>query len=551
MSNQATPIKNAQEIIDRFGGIRPMATKTGVAVTTIQGWKKRGAIPAARRDMIISAAQDHGVDLSTILGDDQLDGVNDSEEADVTLETTLGDDPLKTAISKKRDPMDRRRADVWHKELADVEKRVLKRSLIMNAVLLGLLAGAVAIILLPNADEEGVLVASVDEARIEVLEENISQLQIDVDVVEEEQGLLEKLVPENLDKKIAALQEKAAEVKDEVSEAVVEKIAETKELAQNFVIENADWTQRLADLEDQMSGLSGASPLMAGLMERYGELTDSEGGQALLSQSTADMAAALAGVKDNADMTIDQALEAARVESDALGQSFANVPTQDLKAAALLLAMSQFRNSLNRGGQSFSDDYQVLRSLMGEDNIELNESLDRLAPHAASGVLTPEGLNAELRSLTGDIVMASLRGEDVSVKERATARFNEVLQVQKDGELITGTDTQATVLKAETLLNAGDLEGAIAQMMTLEGEAAEVAAPWVNKAEATALAAKMQNFISQAMNIKAFGSPSGMPNVVVDGVMNGLGLGSGELIQDKEHGVNILVPASGPAPVAP
>lgn len=32
-------IQNGAEIIERFGGIRPMAKKIEAAVTTVQGWK--------------------------------------------------------------------------------------------------------------------------------------------------------------------------------------------------------------------------------------------------------------------------------------------------------------------------------------------------------------------------------------------------------------------------------------------------------------------------------------------------------------------------------
>jgi len=51
------------EVIERFGGIRPMATKLGVAVTTVQGWKERGHIPGGRWQQIAAAAAEHGIDL--------------------------------------------------------------------------------------------------------------------------------------------------------------------------------------------------------------------------------------------------------------------------------------------------------------------------------------------------------------------------------------------------------------------------------------------------------------------------------------------------------
>ena len=54
---------NAEAVVARFGGIRPMATKLGIPVTTVQGWRGRGHIPDNRVDEIRRAAAEHGVDL--------------------------------------------------------------------------------------------------------------------------------------------------------------------------------------------------------------------------------------------------------------------------------------------------------------------------------------------------------------------------------------------------------------------------------------------------------------------------------------------------------
>lgn len=59
-------IDNAEEVIQRFGGIRPMASKMDVPVTTVQGWKKRNVIPGNRIDEVLKAAQHNDVDLSGI-----------------------------------------------------------------------------------------------------------------------------------------------------------------------------------------------------------------------------------------------------------------------------------------------------------------------------------------------------------------------------------------------------------------------------------------------------------------------------------------------------
>ena len=53
----------AERIIEKFGGIRPMAHKLNMPVTTVQGWKKRGAIPSNRHPDLLAAASRHNVTL--------------------------------------------------------------------------------------------------------------------------------------------------------------------------------------------------------------------------------------------------------------------------------------------------------------------------------------------------------------------------------------------------------------------------------------------------------------------------------------------------------
>ena len=45
----------ALSVIGAFGGIRPMAHKLNVPVSTVQGWKERGIIPEARLEEIRAA----------------------------------------------------------------------------------------------------------------------------------------------------------------------------------------------------------------------------------------------------------------------------------------------------------------------------------------------------------------------------------------------------------------------------------------------------------------------------------------------------------------
>lgn len=66
-------------VIDAFGGIRPMATKLDVAVSTVQGWKNRGHIPENRWRDIITAASAHQIDLSVAMPAEKRPTASDPE----------------------------------------------------------------------------------------------------------------------------------------------------------------------------------------------------------------------------------------------------------------------------------------------------------------------------------------------------------------------------------------------------------------------------------------------------------------------------------------
>ena len=56
-SNGSGETPPALRVIGAFGGIRPMANKLNVPVSTVQGWKERGVIPETRHDEIRTAAK--------------------------------------------------------------------------------------------------------------------------------------------------------------------------------------------------------------------------------------------------------------------------------------------------------------------------------------------------------------------------------------------------------------------------------------------------------------------------------------------------------------
>lgn len=74
-------LDNAEKVVAAFGGIRPMAKKLGVAVTTVQGWKERGTIPIARLDDIKEAARREGIDLMAVVTSDTPVATGDAPAA--------------------------------------------------------------------------------------------------------------------------------------------------------------------------------------------------------------------------------------------------------------------------------------------------------------------------------------------------------------------------------------------------------------------------------------------------------------------------------------
>jgi mitofilin len=268
----------------------------------------------------------------------------------------------------------------------------------------------------------------------------------------------------------------------------------------------------------------------------------------------------LTGIVESLDGKVgglEQKLEEVKATNGegALGQTLGDVSGNDLKAAAMLLAFSQLRDSLNRQAP-FEEDLALLQKMVGDDNPQLQEALLKLAPRANGGVLTPDGLSNEFKSLAGDIVVSSIKGEDVSIVDKAKARLGQVLQVEKNGEVITGTGTQATVARAQTLLDQGNVQAAIAELKTLDGEAAQTAQPFVQEAEMTLLAQQVQGMMQNmilgnigALKVPAAAGATGAAiapqgqSIDLNGVKETLEHavpGQQEVIKDDESGLVIL-----------
>lgn len=360
------------------------------------------------------------------------------------------------------------------KKLKDSERRAVQKSAIVSAILILMTAAMAGILLWPS------------QARVVDHEKRLAAVEQGVDGVRKEQSFLKSLMPENWQEHFGAIQNQAAQLQ--------EKVAALAAAASSVASPDAGpLSQRIAVLEQQVQTL-GAPAELSGIFEKLRQMQATVEGQQQLAGTVADLNALVAGLQGRMN-DLDSALGQAQQENGALGQTLEGVPRTDLKAAALLVGLSQFRASLKRSAP-FEQDLALLQNMVAKDDPELGAAIERLAPKAKEGVLSPQGLSDQFRGVAGEIVVASLKGEDVSVKEKAMARLNEVLQVQKNGELVTGTDTQATVARAQKMLDEGNVESAIAELRTLQGDAAQTAQPWLDNAQTTLLAQKVQEMMT-------------------------------------------------------
>lgn len=503
------PIENAIGIIEMFGGIRPMSAKINVAVTTIQGWKKRDAIPAARKDAILVAAKEQNIDLSKFFSDappigDSVD-VQDaaSKEAGMKFDISIPELTPKTAnvdVASVAANQAGEEIAAPHVETVVTAQRVpesgnyteiaveppvrkgLTKNVAVTAIMVVLFIGAIVAMLLPNYE------AGVRRERLAMLENDAE--------MKDGQSAFKGLVSENWSQQLDSLKEQVSQAK-QTADGVVESV----QVASQQFVEDNGLEERVVQLQSYVSEIADENGIY-GLFSHFEGMDESETGRDYLDESVLELSDLLGLLKGKDDSYVNNAIDSARSQSAALSQTLGHVPKNELKAAAMLLALTQVRSALNRSDEAFDDDLGLLMGMVGDENGELTTSLEELAPHSKSGVLSMRGLQEEFRTVAGDVVAASLRGDDVSFSEQATARLNEILKIEKSGELVTGTETQVNVDKAAKMLALGQIDEAVNFLMKqLNSKELAPLRPWIQRAKISMAAKKARNAIEQAIDL--------------------------------------------------
>lgn len=539
--SSSEPLEHARQIIERFGGIRPMATKIDTPVTTVQGWKKRDVIPAARREDVMKAANKHNISLDDILTQDTV--LQDKNEPNNMQESVSSETINIGQSAYKQTQEDDFEKDIPPRVLYSQQDEVSQagREPTGKIIFISLIAvvAFLAAGLMTLAPKVKVVTEQADR---------IVSLEKKLETVEKEQEEISENIPSNLDTRLEVLQDQASKA--------AQKAQSVASQATGFVVgmNSGNLEERLGTLETTMGTFleQKGSIDLAGLWTNFLGLRTTDSGRTQLDQTTEELLSWINRLQSD-EVTVEESLPVIRDESDVVKKTFDGVEDQDMKAAALLLAMSQMRDTLRRDNESFDTDLGLLKKLIGSENPALVASIDKLSPHADEGVLSPDGLKNEFKGMAGDIVVASLQGEDVSITDKARARFSELLKVEKDGEPLTGTPTQVAVAKAQNKLDEGDIQGAIQLLQGLDGEAANRAAPFIEEAELTLLAGQLQELLGQSIETQLRLSPNAMPKIptslgtkaknidletMLDGLKEAVPLG-GEVVEDPDSGFKI------------
>ncbi|AWK87722.1 hypothetical protein DEW08_17265 [Azospirillum thermophilum] len=199
----------------------------------------------------------------------------------------------------------------------------------------------------------------------------------------------------------------------------------------------------------------------------------------------------LAGLEQRlgAVASTSQAAQDLRKDLDAVRQQLTGVSSAvesqrnaATSAQALVLAAGQLRSAL-AAGQPFQQELQAVRGL-GVADPSITQPLDALAPYAAKGVPTQPQLTDRFKPLASEIVRAANRGEGNDWVEQVTGKLATLITVRRQGGGVVGNGPEAIVARAEAAVDENNLPRAVEELSALQGPAAETAAPWVADAKA-------------------------------------------------------------------
>ena len=512
------PIPNdAARVIEAFGGIRPMAKKLGVAVTTIQGWKERNAIPIRRLDEIRTAAAREGIDLGALAvatespvedrgaappaGDapfsERRAGAGPARAETVEAEPLRAERPVQTPSGVKEaesaaagptvdavpaKPDGRRRAFAFGLGFA---------AMLIAGALIGWAIADRAGGQADNAD----LVAAL-EKRFGAAEKTAADAAAAAAVARsaaaaagrEADKLAGRLNASEaaqaaLAGKVAATDNSAAV---EVLGAAVKAVRADVERLRQAVAASRD-DGKVAKLAADLAGLQAtAAALQKAVVEAAERPAGREGADEAtrtalneLSQGLSALSEKVAALDKERTAAADRALSGLTARLAAVETRLKSVRSGS-GAAGIVVALSQLR-AVAASGRPYSAALAAARELAG-GHAAAAAVLSALAP-AAAGAPTLPVLRRDFDALSPALIAAATRTQGEGWLDRAWNKLKSTVVVRRTGRSVAGDSPSALVAQAETELADGDLGSAIALVRRMPTPAQQVAAGWLARAE--------------------------------------------------------------------
>ncbi|MCW2235757.1 COG4223 family protein [Azospirillum canadense] len=518
-----------ERIIERFGGIRPMAHKLDIPVTTVQGWKKRGAIPLNRHADLRAAAAKHRITLDeadleaatpsedrattdttpdaadsvTPLPPDAVAAPEGVEPVVPPADTLPGTEPVIIAGPHAESPAsEAAKAD----ETARVEPPAFEPPPIVEPVP-------------PTTSYEPVREVHREERRSGAgFATAVSLLALIVGAAALSEPWWGPRVP-GWPSRDGAAQQAAAPAPAPVAQPDPALRGQLQQIADRVgkleqrpaasgngaaaggvdpqVLENAlrQLSGRIDQLDQrvQQAGSAEAQPdprvnqlaeRLGGIEQRVAAVGSNTQAAEQLRQEVDGLKQQLASVNQSV-ASVNQAVETRRDAATA--------------AQALVLAAGQLRSALATG-QPFQQELQAVRAL-GVSDPQVTQPLDAVSAYAGKGVPTQPQLADRFQALSSDIVRAANQGEGGDWINQVTGKLATLVTVRRQGGGVVGDSADAVVARAEASLQENNLGKAIEELSALKGPAATTAAPWIADAKARLAA----NQAGQQLTARAIG----------------------------------------------
>ncbi|QCO02881.1 mitofilin family membrane protein [Azospirillum argentinense] len=537
-----------ERIIERFGGIRPMAHKLDIPVTTVQGWKKRGAIPLARHADLRASAAKHRIKLSEA----DLEAATPSEDRNAPdAAASVMPLPPDAPVIASTAPLPESAEPVKAEDTlpgADtlpgggpVPATDLPPSTLPPA------ADTLPPSTLPGA--ETIKGEEIRSEEIKIEETRIEEAKADpfkADALKSETPPpVEPPAPAYTTSSYeppryeAPREERKSGAGFATAVSLIALLVGAAALSQPWwgprvpgwptaggpaapvatapapqpdpALRNQiqQLSERLAKLEQRPAaapaeGNAAASGIDQQTLDNaVGQLTAriqqleerpqaaAEAAPAEPDPRVAQLTEQLGQVQQRVDAVGSEAQAAGQIrqEVDALKQELAAVnqaveTRRDAATAAQTLVLAA--GQLRSALAAGQPFQQELQAVraVASGDAQVTQPLEAVAGYAAKGVPTQPQLTDRFSAMASDIVRADNQGEGNDWVEQVTGKIATLVTVRRSGGDAVGDGASAVVARAEAALQAGNLGGAVKELAALKGPAAQVAAPWIADAKA-------------------------------------------------------------------